>query len=238
MNTEFKVKLTAKDDRAVYSQTLPMAIHLKEDLFVELAFMHKYGIITVLPFSKYASPIFAQRKPNGKLRLRVDLRKIDTLIVDDFTNSNHPVGTLSDAAQQLAGKSLFCKLDCSKAYHCLHMPDQRSLEMLAFNFVSRTFAYKRLAQGLSRSVSPFSRFMREYLYPVVKAVQCAQYVDDIGIAAKNGRDLTQNIRPVFKCIRQAGLKLTIEKGHFVVRQVVYLGRTISSEGVSPQSHKN
>ena len=34
MNTEFKVKLTPKDDKAVYSQSLPMPIHLKEDLFV------------------------------------------------------------------------------------------------------------------------------------------------------------------------------------------------------------
>ena len=163
MNTEFKVKLTPKDDKAVYNQSLPMPIHLKEDLIVELPLMHKDGIVTVLPFSKYASPIFAQRKPNGKLRLLVDLRKINSLITDDYTNINHPVSTLSDAAQHLAGNSLFCKLDCSQAYHCLQMADQRSVEMLAFNFASRIFAYKRLAQGLSRSVSAFSGFMREYL---------------------------------------------------------------------------
>ena len=155
MNTEFKVKLTPRDDKAVYSQSLPMSIHLKEDLNVELALLHKYGIITVLPFSKYASPIFAQRKPIGKLRLLVDLRKINSLIADDYTNNNHPVSTLSDAAQHFAGKSLFCKLDCSQAYHCLQMADQRSVEMLAFNFPSRTFAYKRLAQSLSRSVSAY-----------------------------------------------------------------------------------
>ena len=94
MNTQFKVKLTPKDDKAVYSQSLPMPIHLKEDLIVELALTHKYGIITVLPFSKYASPIFAQRKPNGKLRLLVDLRKINRLIADDYTNNNHPVSTV------------------------------------------------------------------------------------------------------------------------------------------------
>ena len=238
MNTEFKVKLTPKVDKALYSQSLPMPIHLKEDLFVELALMHKYGIVTVLPFSKYASPIFAQRKPNGKLRLLVDLRKINSLIADDYTNNNHPVSTLSDAAQHLAGKSLFCKLDCSQAYHCLQMADQRSVEMLAFNFASRTFAYKRLAQDLSRSVSAFSSFMREYLDPVVKADQCAQYLDDIGIAANNATDFTRNIRAVFKCIRQAGLKLTIEKYHFGVRQVEFLGRTISPEGISPQARKN
>ena len=34
MNTEFKVKLIPKDDKAVYSQNLPMPIHLKEDLIV------------------------------------------------------------------------------------------------------------------------------------------------------------------------------------------------------------
>ena len=236
MITEFKVKLTPKDDKAVYSQSLPMPIHLKEDLIVELALMHKYGIITVLPFSKDASPILALKKPNGKFRLLVDLRKINTLRADDYTNKNHPVSTLSDTAQHLAGKSLFCKLDCSQAYHCLQMADQRSVEMLAFSFASRTFAYKRLAQGLSRSVSAFSSFMREYLDPVVKADQCAQYVDDIGIAANNATDLTRNIRANFKCIRQAGLKLTIEKCHFGFRQVEFLERTISSEGVLPQSH--
>ena len=133
-----------------------MPIHLKEDLIVKLALMHKYGIITVLPFSKYANPIFAQRKPNGKIRLLV---------------------------------------------------------------------------------SSFANFMREYLDPVVKAVQCAQYVDDFGIAANNAMDLTRNIRAVFQCISNAGLKLTIEKCHFGVRQVEFLGRTISSEGVSPQTHK-
>ena len=117
------------------------------------------------------------------------------------------------------------------------MADQRSVEMLAINCASRTFAYRRLAQGLSRSVSAFSSFMREYLDPVVKADQCAQYVDDIGIAANNATDLTRNIRAVFKCIRQAGWKLTIEKCHFGVRQVEFLGRTISPEAISPQARK-
>ena len=84
INTEFKVQLTSLDNRPAYSQSLPAPINLRDDILVELALLHKYGIITTLPFSKYASPIFAQRKPNGKLRLLVDLRKINTLIADDY----------------------------------------------------------------------------------------------------------------------------------------------------------
>ena len=172
-NREFKVKLTPNDDRPAYSQSLPTPINLKDDITVELALLHKYGIITTLLFSKYASPIFAQRKPNGRLRLLVDLRKINNLVTEDYINNNHPVSTLSDAAQHMAGKKLFCKLDCSQAYHCLQMADYQSIQMLAFNFASRTFAYRRLAQGLSRSLSAFSSFMREYLDKAIKADQWA-----------------------------------------------------------------
>ena len=145
-NREFKVKLTPNYDRPEYSQSLPTPINLKDDITVELALLHKYGIITTLPFSKYASPIFAQRKPNGRLRLLVDLRKINNLITEDYINNNHPVSTLSDAAQHMAGKKFFCKLDCSQAYHCLQMTNYQSIQMLAFSFASRTFAYRRLAQ--------------------------------------------------------------------------------------------
>ena len=176
--------------------------------------MHKYGIITVLLFSKYATPIFAHRKPNGKLGLLVDLRKINTRIADDYTSNNHPVSTLSDVALHLAGKSLFCKLDCSQAYHCLQMAEKRSVELHAFNFASRNFAHKRLAQGLSRFVSAFSSFMRECLDPVVKSDQCAQYVDSIGIAANKATDNTRNVRAIFKCFRRAGLKLTKDESQF------------------------
>ena len=79
--------------------------------------------------------------------------------------------------------------------------------------------------------------MCDYLDPVVKADQCSQYVDDIGIAANNATDLIQNVRAVFQCIRKAGLKLTIEKCHFGIRQVEFFGRTISPRGISPQDQK-
>ena len=109
--------------------------------------------------------------------------------------------------------------------------------MLAFNFASRTFAYQRLAQSLSRSVSAFLSFIPEYLDPVVKAEQCAQYVEDNGIATNIATDLTRNNRAVFQCIPQAELGLTTEKSHFGARQVELLGRTISPERISPPARK-
>ena len=218
LNEELNVKLTPKDDSPAYSQSLPAPINLEEDIFVELAMLHKYGIITTLPFSKYASTIFAQKKPNGKFRLLLVLRKINTLISDDCINNNHSVSTLVDAAQQMAGKILFCKLDCSQAYHCLQMADQQSIEMLAFAFASCTY------------LSAFSSFLREYLDKVIKADQCAQYVNDTGIAANDVDHLIANLRATFKCIQEAGLKLTMHKWHFGATEIDFLGQTITPQG--------
>ena len=117
------------------------------------------------------------------------------------------------------------------------MADYQPIQMLAFKFASRKFAYRRLAQGLSRSLSAFPSFMREYLDKAIKSDQCAQYFDDIGIAANYSTQLCINIKTVFECIRKAGLKLTMAKCHFGVKQVDFLGQTITPEGVSPQIEK-
>ena len=110
MNTDFKVKLTPQYEEPVNSQNLPTPTNLKDDLLVELALMQEYGIITTLLYNKYYSPIFAQRKPNGKLMILVDLRRINHLIKNDYREHNHPVATVSDAAQHMAGKNISVNL--------------------------------------------------------------------------------------------------------------------------------
>ena len=67
LNTEFKVQVTPLDNRPAYSrnQNLLAPIILKDNILVELALIRKYGSIITLPFSKYASPIFAQRNQMG-----------------------------------------------------------------------------------------------------------------------------------------------------------------------------
>ena len=66
VNEEFTVELTPKDESPAYSQSLPTPVNLKEDILVELALLHKYGIITTLPFSKYASPISPRKNPMAR----------------------------------------------------------------------------------------------------------------------------------------------------------------------------
>ena len=177
--------------------------------------MHYYLLITTLPCSKYSSTLFAHRKPSGKIRLLVDLRKSNHLIRHGYVPHNFPISTLADAGSHLAGKKLFEKLDCSQAYHALKMSE------LSFNFASRTFTYLRMVQGLSRSMSGFSSFMLKYLYLCIANDQCFQYVDDLGVGAKTFDELLANLRSIFDCIRASCLKLTMHKCEFGLSQIFF-----------------
>ena len=233
MNTDFKVKLTPEHEEPVCSQSHPAPTNLKDDLLVQISLVQEYGIIPTLPHSKNSLPIFAQRKPNGKLRILVDLRGINHLIKNDYVEHNHPVTKNADAAQHMAGKMYFRKLDCSQAYHCIPMADEQSIQLFSFNFGSRTFAFLRLAQGPNHSLSAFTIVFSEYLDPLVKAGRSAQYVGDIGIAAHTPEELITNLELVFQQLDKAGFKLSMGKYELGQKQIKYLGKTISSTVIAP-----
>ena len=236
-NTELKIKLTPEHNLPVYVKSPLTPIHLRDELVVELALMHYYNLITTLSHSKYSSPVFAQRKSSGRLRILIDLRRINHLLRNDYINSNFPISNMSDATNHFAGKKFLNKLDCSQAYHCVQMADDLSVQLLSFNFASRTYAYKCLAQGLSKSVTGFSSFVRHYLDQCLAANICTQYMDDIGSGVEKFEELVPNLRKIFECIRKSGLKLSPNKCQFGVQQITFLGKVITPAGIQPERER-
>ena len=236
-NTELKVKLTPAHDLPVYVQSPPTPIHHRDEILIELALMQYYGIVTLLPNSKYSSPIFAQREQSGKLRILIDLRRVNHLLRNDFSNNNFPISNMTDAMHHFAGKTLFTKLDCSQAYHCLQMADPLSVQLLSFNFASRTYAYQRLAQGLNKSVTGFSSFVRSYLDFCLGANLCTQFMDDIGCGVENSEQMIPTLRQIFDCLRKSGLRLTTHKCEFGMSSINFLGNTITPKGLKPETEK-
>ena len=139
---------------------------------------------------------------------------------------------MQDATNLFARKTIFTKLDCSQAYHCVQMAE----ELLAFNFASSTYAYKCLAQGL-KSVTGFISFIRHYLYPCSAANICFQFMDDIGCNVNKFEELIPNLRKIFDCLRRSGLKLSPEKCEIAINSMKFLGNVITSKGILPQSEK-
>ena len=235
-NTELKIKLTPAHQLPVYVQGPPAPIHLRDEILVELALLQYFNIITTLSHSKYSSPIFVHRKPSGKLRILIDLRRVNHLLRHDYLNSNFPISNMTDATNHFAGKKLFCKLDCSQAYHCVQMADDLSVQLLAFIFASRTFAYNCLAQGLNKSVTGFSSFVK-HLDKCLAANVCTQFMDDIAMGVNNFDEMIPALTKIFDCLRASGLKLSAHKCEFGTTKIHYLGSTITPKGISPEADK-
>ena len=97
------------------------------------------------------------------------------------------------------------------------------------------FAYKLPSPGVNRSLSAFTIFVREGLDSIVRAIRCAQYVNNIAVEANTTLELIQNIQPtvVFKCFDLAGLKLSADRNSFGQSKVKFSGNTISCQRISP-----
>ena len=139
------MKLVPQHEDPFYLQSLPTPTIFKDALLFEHALMQEYGIIITFAFSKYSSPIFAQRKPNVKLRILADLHRINHLLKHHYGEHNHPVTAISNATQQIAAKKFLYRLNWSQEYHCMQVADEQSVQLIPFSFGSRTLAYQHLA---------------------------------------------------------------------------------------------
>ena len=117
------------------------------------------------------------------------------------------------------------------------MADPLTVQLLAFNFASRTMAYYRLASALNRSVTGFNSFACNYLEPCLSANVCTQFMDDIGCGVESIEQLIHILQLIFKCLRRSGLKLSIEKCVFGSVKVRFLGNVTTKEGLQPGKDK-
>ena len=173
--------------------------------------MHYFGLIMTLSHSKYSSALFAHRKPSGKLWMLITFRRINHSTKTDYINSNFLISDMTDATKHFAGKNLFTKLDCSEAYHFVQRADDFSVQVLTFNFGWRSYVYKCLAHGVSKSVRGFCSFIRHYLDPCLAADLCTQFMDDIGSAVNNFDEFIPSLSKNFQRLRKSVLKLSPNK---------------------------
>ena len=117
------------------------------------------------------------------------------------------------------------------------MADDLSVQLWAFNFASRTFAYNCLAQGLNKSVTGFSSFVKHYLDPCLAANVCTQIMEDIAAGVKNFDEMIPALRKIFDCLRESGLKYSAHKCDFGTTKIDHFGSTITPKEISPESAK-
>ncbi|KAL0163570.1 hypothetical protein M9458_039323, partial [Cirrhinus mrigala] len=151
--------------------------------------------------SPYAAPVVCVRKKDGKLRLCVDYRLLNKKTIPD----RHPLPRIQELIDTLGGYSWFSILDQGKAYHQGFI-DEGSRHMTAFITPWGLYEWVRIPFGLSNAPAAFQRSMEEML------------------------DSLRDER-VLRALRCHGVKLKPEKCEMFRKEVRYVGRLVSAEGV-------
>ena len=117
------------------------------------------------------------------------------------------------------------------------MADDLSVQLLAFNFASRTFAYNSLDKGLNKSVTGFISIVKLYLDPCLATNVSTQVMEDIAAEVSFFDEMIPALRTIFDSLRKSGSKLSAHKCEIGTIQLDYLGSTFTTKRVSPKITK-
>ncbi|KAG9396486.1 Aspartyl protease [Carpediemonas membranifera] len=131
--------------------------------------------------SNYNNPTVLVWKRDRTRRLCLDFRRLNDA-TEDF---DHDLPIIDDLVARLEGKTLFAKLDLSKAFHQIPMT-KSSRRLTAFTVGKRKYQYKRLAFGL-KGAAAFCQKTLESVLGDALWTRCLAYVDDIVIFGENQR---------------------------------------------------
>ena len=90
--------------------------------------------------------------------------------------------------------------------------------------------YTRLCFGIASSPGVFQRIIDQLIQGIPRTVDI---LDDILISGRTMEEHNRNLRAVFTRLRDAGLRLKVDKCEFRKLSISYLGHRIDSEGIHP-----
>ena len=167
--------------------------------------------------SPWASPLVLARKKNGKIRVCVDYRKVNSLTNKDA----FPLPRVQDCLDTVAGSILFSTLDLTAGYHQVRVKEE-SIPKTAFVTKYGHFEYVTMPFGLTNAPATFQRVMELALNGLQWDI-CLIYLDDILIFSRTFTEHLQRLKQVVHRIKEAGLKLKPEKCHLFQEEVIFLG---------------
>ena len=62
-------------------------------------------------------------------------------------------------------------------------------------------------------------------------------MDDIGCGVETFEQMIPTLRQIFDCLRKSGLRLTPHKCEFGMTSIIFLGNTITPQGLKPETEK-
>ena len=211
----------------------------------EITTLERAGIMTK-SISPWASPVVIGPKKSApgkppQRRMCVDFRRLNKQLPEvkhmaggKGCISLVPLPKIDKLYAKLQGYKVFSTFDLCSGYYHIGLSDSAKPKTAFVVSGMGKYEFNRVLFGLAQASAYFQRLINEVLTDCTFAVG---YLDDIIIFSKTEEEHLQHLEEIFECLRNAGLKLKLQKCSFFKKHIEYLGHLISDEGIQPLPEK-
>lgn len=178
--------------------------------------------------SPYAFPIVLVKKKNGNIRLCVDYRPLNKLIIRD----NYPLPLIEDCLDYLSEKNCFSLLDLKNGFYHVRMHED-SIPYTSFVVPGGQYEYLRMPFGLRNGPSVFQRFVSNILRDMIQSNEIVVYMDDILVATQGPKEHMRVLEKLLGRLNRHHLEIKMPKCHFLQISIDYLGYLADRRGIRP-----
>jgi hypothetical protein len=221
---EHKVVLTQQEP--VRCKGYPLPYQLETIINKELDDMLAMGIIERSD-AAYASPMVLVKKSDGTYRTCINFKELNKITVFD----PEPMMSPDDIFPKLSGSKFYSTFDFCKGYWAIPM-EEGSKDCTSFITPRGLMRFRVMPFGMVNAGSTYNRMVRKLLEG---AQNLESYVDDIiGYSEDWSRHL-QILRGFFERVKCANLSLKPSKCKIGFDAVDFLGHTVKTDFIGPQS---
>lgn len=232
---KIKHRIRTVDNIPVHSKSYKYPYVYEKEVQDQVKKMLADGIIKE-SISPYTSPVWVVPKKTDasgkkKFRLVIDYRKLNEKTIND----KYPIPEITDILDKLGRAKYFSTIDLVSGFHQIQLAEEDT-EKTSFSVNGGKYEFTRMPFGLKNAPATFQRVMDCILRDLVGGC-CFVYMDDIIIFSSSLQEHAKHLALVLAKLREARLKIQLDKCEFFRKETQFLGHTVSEDGVRPNSDK-
>ena len=171
------------------------------------------------------------RKKDGIVRICVYYRRLNDITRKDA----HPLPRIENIFNALRESKYFSTLDLASRYHQVAVAKQDQ-EKTAFVTPWDHYEYEFTPFGLCNAPATFQRLMA-LMFSGLVGLECLIYLDDIIIFGPTFDVHLLRLEKVFIRLQKNNLQIKLQKCHFGLPHVLFLGHVVGGDGIQTDPAK-
>jgi hypothetical protein len=165
-------------------------------------------------------------KKYESLRLCIDYRPLNAVTI----KNKYPLPRIDVLFDQLVGAKVFSNIDLRSSYHQIKIRAS-DIPKTAFSTRYGLYEYLVMSFGLTNAPAYFMYLMNSVFMPVLDKFVVV-FIDDILVYSRNEEEHAGHLHVVLQRLREHRLYAKLSKCDFWLKEIKFLGHTISQDGIA------